>query len=103
MHIFQLKGFKSYLAFLTAVLLLVASVLALPAFLMQITWNAIILETFNGPEISLIQGFLLWGIMLILFKLLFNPEINFEFKALSPSQFDQKMQDLKSKSKKPKK
>lgn len=90
MQIYQIKGFKGALTFaLAAIGVAILSVL-LPSFLAQVFWNAIVFEGFNGPEIGLIQGALLWCISLILFKLIANPQVSFQFKKMNdPNDTDQ--------------
>ncbi|MEM0951801.1 MAG: hypothetical protein AAGI66_06630 [Cyanobacteria bacterium P01_H01_bin.74] len=83
MHVFQIKGFSGFLALLFAILLTILLLFALPTAFMMVLWNALIYESFKlGPEINYYQGFLLWALFLIVFKLVFNPEIHFQFDAL---------------------
>jgi Sec-independent protein translocase protein TatA len=79
MHVFHFRGLSSVLVFLLAILGIVLVFLALPASFMMVLWNALVFEGAKGPEINLYQGFLLWGIVLVILKLVFKPEIQLEF------------------------
>ncbi len=83
MQIYQVKGFKGALAFGLAVVGVAILSVLLPSFLAQVFWNAIVFEGFSGPEIGLLQGALLWAAVLILFKLIANPQISFQFKKMN--------------------
>jgi hypothetical protein len=55
--------------------------MALPTAFVMVLWNATLYESFRlSPEINLYQGFLLWCLFLILFKLIVNPEIQFQIQ-----------------------
>ncbi len=80
MHVFHIKGFSGITVFALAILLALSVVLLLPATFMMVLWNAFVYELFKGPEINVWQGFLIWGITLIVIKLVFNPEIALKFQ-----------------------
>lgn len=79
MHVFHIKGFSGALMFILAVLSAVAILLLLPSAFMMVLWNALVYEGLKGPEINLYQGFLLWGMLLMAFKLIFRPEIRLQY------------------------
>ncbi|NBV43136.1 hypothetical protein EBR96_10285 [bacterium] len=79
MHVFHFRGLSSVLMFLLAIVGIALVFLALPASFMMVLWNALVFEGAKGPEISLYQGLLLWGIVLVILKLVFKPEIQLEF------------------------
>lgn len=85
MHVFHIKGFSGVLVFLLAFVSVLALFLLLPATFMMVLWNALVFEGLKGPEFDLYQGFLLWGILLVLIKLIFKPEIQFQFQKHDPS------------------
>ncbi len=90
MQIYQIKGFKGLLAFILAVVGVAILSVLLPSFIAQVFWNAIVFEGLGGPEIGLLQGALLWSASLILFKLVANPQISFQFKKMKdPNDRDQ--------------
>lgn len=82
MKVFEIKGIAGLLVFLGSVLLTLALVLIIPAAFMMVLWNAMVFELLGGPEIGLLQGMLLWVATAIVFKLVFNPQIEFEFKKM---------------------
>ncbi len=79
MHVFHIKGFSGALMFILALLSVVALLLLLPSTFMMVLWNALVFEGLKGQEINLYQGFLLWGIVLMAFKLIFRPEIRLQY------------------------
>jgi hypothetical protein len=79
MHVFHIRGLSSFFVLLLAIVATLMVFLLLPASFMMVLWNALVFETFKGPEINLYQGFLLWGVMLVALKLIFKPEIQLEF------------------------
>jgi len=83
MHVFQIKGFSGLLAFGVALVLTAILVFVLPALFMMTLWNAIVLEGLQGPEITLSQGLVLWMIALVAFKLIFRPEIRFQWQQIN--------------------
>lgn len=85
MKMIEIKGFSGLMMLLFGTLMTVLLIVALPAAFMMTLWNAIIFEGFNGPEISLLQGLLLWLAALISFKLIANPEIVVEFQKMDDS------------------
>ena len=84
MHVFHIRGLSSFFLLLLAIIATLLVVLLLPASFMMVLWNALVYETFKGPEINLYQGFLLWGITLVALKLIFKPEIQLEFVKAPP-------------------
>ena len=78
-HVFHIKGFSGALMFVLALVAAVIVLLLLPSAFMMVLWNALVFEGLKGVEISLYQGFLLWGVLLIGFQLAFRPAIQFQF------------------------
>jgi hypothetical protein len=83
MHVFHVRGFSGVLMLALAVISAVLLLLLLPASFMMVLWNALVFESFQGPEIDLFQGFLLWGFIVVLLKLIFKPQIKFEFQTIA--------------------
>ena len=82
MHVFHIRGFSGILMVLLALLAAVVLLLLLPASFMMVLWNAVVFEGFHGPEVDLYQGFLMWGIVMVLIKLVFRPELKLEFQRM---------------------
>lgn len=74
---FKIQGFGDWVRFFLAVMGTLCLTVALPSFLMQVVWNALVFERFHGPEVTFWQGVLLWAISLVFFQLIFRPEIHF--------------------------
>lgn len=84
MHVFQIKGLSGLIMLTLALISGLLIILALPSVFMMVLWNALIFEGLRGPEISLYQGFLLWGMMLICLKLIFQPEVHMQLMREQP-------------------
>jgi hypothetical protein len=98
MHIFHIKGFSGLLLFGLAMVCTALLVFVLPSAFMMVLWNATVFEGFSGPQINLSQGFVLWLAAIVLFKLVFKPEIQFQFKSVSgPDDIERFTRDFKNK------
>lgn len=98
MHVFHIKGLPGLLLFGLALICTALLVFVLPSAFMMVLWNATVFEGLSGPEISLAQGFILWLATVILFKLIFKPEIQFQFKNVSgPDDVERFTRDFKGK------
>jgi hypothetical protein len=80
MRVFYIKGFSGLMMFLLAAIGLLALVVALPTSFMMVLWNALIFEGLGGPEIDMGQALILWGAVMVLIKLIANPQISFQFR-----------------------
>ncbi len=78
MRVFQVKGFTGALLLILGVIGIFAVAVALPSTFMMVLWNALIFEGLEGPEITLLQGFLLWAMVLIILNLILKPQISFQ-------------------------
>jgi hypothetical protein len=85
MHVFHIRGFSGILMVLLAVLAAIVILFLLPASFMMVLWNALVFEGLRGPEIDIYQGFLLWGAVMVMIKLIFKPEIKLELQQLPMS------------------
>lgn len=80
MHVFHIRGFSSLVILLLAIVAAVAILVALPASFMMVLWNALVYEGLKGPEINILQGFLLWGAVAVTLKVIFKPEIKIQIQ-----------------------
>jgi len=80
MHVFHIRGFSGILLLLLAMLAAITLLLVLPSAFMMVLWNALVFEGFKGVEIDIYQGFLLWGFIVVMIKLIFKPEIQLQFQ-----------------------
>jgi hypothetical protein len=91
MHVFHIRGFSGILLLLLAILAAVTILLVLPSAFMMVLWNALVYEGFKGAEIDIYQGSLLWGVMVVLIKLIFKPEIQLQFQNAKSAGKDSKV------------
>jgi hypothetical protein len=80
MHVFQIKGFTGLVVAVLSIVAVLAVVLLGPAAFFMVLWNALVFEGLRGPEIDLLQGFLLWGAVMVAIKMIFQPEIKLQFQ-----------------------
>lgn len=80
MHVFHIKGISGLMSFLVALLMMVVLAFVVPTSFMMVLWNALVFEGMNGPEIGMSQGFVLWMMVLVVFKLVFKPEIQLQLR-----------------------
>ena len=85
MHVFHIRGFSGVVVLLLAFLAAVALFVLLPSSFMMVLWNAVVFEGMKGPEIDIYQGALLWGMVAVLIKLIFKPEIKLQFQQIRPA------------------
>ena len=84
MHVFQIKGIQGLLLLALGVIAALAVLLLVPSIFMMVLWNAVVFEGFKGPSIDLEQGFYLWGAIMLLLKVIFQPEIKLQMHNTSP-------------------
>jgi hypothetical protein len=77
---FKVEGFTGLFLVLAAVLLALFLVAVVPTLVLTALWNALVASTFNGPEIGLLQGALLWSIVALLLYAWHQPEIAIEMR-----------------------
>jgi hypothetical protein len=81
MHVFHIRGISGILVLLLAIVAALILLLLLPATFMMVLWNALVYESFKGIQIGLYEGFLLWGMVAVLIKLIFKPQIQLQFQS----------------------
>jgi len=81
MPVFQIRNMAGLLSLVVSVLVSMALLILLPASFLMVLWNTFVFEMFHGPEISLYQGALLLGVLLVLIKMVFFPSLRIEFYA----------------------
>jgi hypothetical protein len=85
MFSFQFKGFLGVLAMFGLFLLTVFLLFVLPSMVATAVWNALVYATLGGIKISLMQGGLLWVMVVMGLVLYFKPSLKI---GLDDSEFD---------------
>jgi len=99
LNIIQINGLKGLLFLAGAIVCLIAGFIVFPGIVMKSGWN--LLSSLSGavPSIGMIQGILLWGIIVVGFYALGGKKsLFFEFKTaddLSKSELDEVMSRIK--------
>jgi len=83
MKAIEIRGFFGLLLFIAMAIVTVILAITIPSTVTWVTWNAIIGELFRGPMIHFWQAIILTAILGIAVKLIFQPQINFQFKRVS--------------------
>lgn len=85
MCVFHIKGLSGLLVFIAALVAIAATLVVVPSAFMMLLWNALVYDGLRlGSTVGLYQGFLLWALALIVFKIVFQPTIQFQLKSGSP-------------------
>jgi hypothetical protein len=98
MQVFHIKGFSGLLLLVLGIIGTLLLVFLVPSIFMMVLWNALVFEGAKGPEIDLLQGFMLWGSVMILLKVTLNPEFQFQFENVkTPRDIDRKLSEMNAK------
>lgn len=96
MRTFEIKGFWGFILFAVMGVAALAVVLGLPISFIWIAWNAIVGDVFHGPLIAFWQAIILTAIFAVAFRIIFQPQISFQFKRVkSPDELDKHLHPLK--------
>jgi hypothetical protein len=82
----EIRGFFGMVLFIAMALGTLILAITIPSTVTWVTWNAIIGELFRGPMIHFWQAIILTTIIGIVVKLIFQPQINFQFKRVTSAE-----------------
>ena len=88
MHIFEFKGFTGFLMVLLIFGVVLFLTMLLPAMLCTAVWNAVVFESFAGPKVTLLQGALLWIMLVFTTLLILKPDISGKLKQIESLEDD---------------
>ncbi len=80
MKTFEIKGFWGFVLFAIVAIVAVSLAVAVPITMTWVSWNALVFELFQGPEIAFWQAALLTTIIAVSLKIIFQPQISFQVK-----------------------
>ena len=98
MNVIQINGFKGLVMAAGIVACLIAGFIAFPGLVMKTAWNFISAKTGLIPTIEIIQGILLWGIIVVSYLTFRRSPFFVEFKStndLSREEMDEVMQKIR--------
>jgi hypothetical protein len=101
MQVFHFKGFSAILVVLLVLVAALAILVALPSAFMMVLWNALIFEAAKGPEISILQGALLWGFIALTIKAVFFPSLGLPFQLVQVGNKSEKTESTKTEDSEP--
>lgn len=97
-NVIQINGFRGILMAIGIVVCLAAGFIGFPGMVMKMGWNIISQTTGLLPQIGIIQGVLLWGIVVVTYLVMKRNPFVVEFKSadnLSREEMDEVMQRIK--------
>lgn len=98
MNVIQINGFKGLVMAVGIVACLIAGFVAFPGLVMKTAWNFVSVKTGLIPAIEMIQGILLWGIIVVSYLTFRRSPFFVEFKStndLSREEMDEVMQKIR--------
>ena len=96
-NIIQINGIRGLFLVVGAVLCLGAGFIVFPGFVMELLWNALSAYTGLIPKIALLQGILLWGIMVLGYFVIVKKGHFIQFKStddLTQEELDEVMEQI---------
>ena len=98
LRVIQINGFRGLCFALAVVSCLFAGFVVFPGYVAMNIWNFISLKTMVVPTLGLLQGTLLWGIMVVSYMILKKRQVMICFKnptELSDEELDEVMERIK--------
>ena len=96
-NIIQINGIKGLILTIGAVMCLGAGFIVFPGLIMEFLWNALSAYTGLLPKIALLQGILLWGILVLGYFVFVRKGHLIQFKSaadLSEEELDEVMEQI---------
>lgn len=97
-NVIQINGFRGLVIAMGVVTCLAAGFIVFPGFVMKSLWNVVSSYTGVLPEIAMLQGILLWAIMVIGYFAFRKNKMMIEFKSandLSKDEMEEVMQRIR--------
>lgn len=97
-RVIQINGFRGLCVALAIVTCLIAGFVVFPGLLAMMAWNFVSAKTALVPTVGILQGTLLWGIMVVSYMIVKKRSILVSFKTpteLSDEELDEVMERIK--------
>ncbi len=98
LKVIQINGFRGICMALAILTCLIAGFIAFPGIVLMSGWNFISNKTMLIPQLGIIQGILLWGIIVVSYMILKKRHVMVSFKTpteLSDEELDEVMERIK--------
>ena len=98
LKVIQINGFRGICMALAILTCLIAGFVAFPGLVLMTGWNFISNKTMLIPPLGIIQGILLWGIIVVSYMILKKRHVMVSFKTpteLSDEELDEVMERIK--------
>ncbi len=98
LKVIQINGFRGICMALAILTCLIAGFVAFPGLVLMFAWNFISNKTMLIPQLGIIQGVLLWGIIVVSYMILKKRHVMVSFKTpteLSEEELDEVMERIK--------
>ncbi len=97
-RVIQINGFRGILVALAILACLIAGFVVFPGYVAMELWNFVSVKTMLVPQLALMQGVLLWGIMVVSYMIIKKRSVIVSFKQpteLSEAELDEVMEHIK--------
>lgn len=97
-RVIQINGFRGICLALAIVTCLIAGFVVFPGVLAMFAWNFVSVKTAMVPTVGVLQGTLLWGIIVVSYMIIKKRAVMISFKApteLSEQELDEVMERIK--------
>ena len=97
-RVIQINGFRGLCVALAIVTCLIAGFVVFPGLVAMTAWNFVSVKTALVPTVGILQGTLLWGIMVVSYMIVKKRSVLVSFKApteLSDEELDEVMERIK--------
>lgn len=97
-RVIQINGFRGICLALAIVTCLIAGFVVFPGVLAMLAWNFVSVKTAMVPTVGVLQGTLLWGIIVVSYMIIKKRAVMISFKApteLSEQELDEVMERIK--------
>ncbi len=98
LRVIQINGFRGICLALAILACLIAGFIVFPGLVVMTAWNFISAKTMLIPPLGIIQGVLLWGIMVVSYMIIKKRHVMVSFKTpteLSDEELDEVMERIK--------
>ncbi len=98
LRVIQINGFRGICLALAILACLIAGFIVFPGLVVMTAWNFISAKTMLIPALGIIQGVLLWGIMVVSYMIIKKRHVMVSFKTpteLSDEELDEVMERIK--------
>jgi len=98
LRVIQINGFRGIIMALAVLTCLIAGFVVFPGYLLMTAWNSLLVKFVSVPLLGLVQGSLLWGIVVVSYMIIKKRHVMICFKnptELSEDEINEVMDKMK--------